>query len=185
MERAYVQRSLRIEDVEAAYAGLFLQVVLGYEAAIEDFVLGLLVRPGGVASSSSHVRSHVQVRSYAHARKLVSGPGRSYPSWTKKADIENIADVFLADSLPFKTLDPHEPLSWDYVNRCIIIRNAIAHASDHAKMKFEQKVIGDTPLPKRERRVSAYLRGRATLGPQTRWENLSLGLWSFINAVVV
>lgn len=181
LERAYVGRHLRLEDVEASYAGLFLQVVLGYEAAIEDFVLGLLVRPGGVASAAVGVRSHVKVRSYSHARKLVSGPGRPYPSWMRKDDVQNIADLFLVDARPFAN---GSGLSWHYVNQSNCIRNAIAHPSDHAREKFERNVIGSTPLPRRERKVSAYLRGRASAGPQTRWETVSLGLWTFVNEVV-
>lgn len=182
IEAARLSGNLHLADVEATYAGLFLQAVVAYETAIEDFVLGLLVRPGGIRSTHKDVRARVNVRNYAHAMELAGGPGSKYPSWIGRNDLEAISNMLLHKGLPFKRSNP--PLDWSYVQKAQHIRNAIAHPSEHAMEKFRRHVIQNTPLPKRERTAPGYLRGRATGSPQTRWELFVAGLNIFINDVV-
>lgn len=180
IEEAYLRRLLHLKDVESSYAGLFLQLVVAYETAIEDFVLGLLVRPGGVKSSKGY-RARVTVRSYGHAQKLAGGPSSNYPSWIGQEDVKNIADLLLHNGGSFRRADP--PVDWHFVQQARYIRNAIAHPSQHALTKFQKHVLQATPLPPRERTVSGYLRGR--VGPQTRWEIFAAGLVVFIGDTVV
>jgi hypothetical protein len=75
IEEAYRRGILHPVDVEASYAGLFLQAVVAYETSMEDFVLGLMARPGGVVSGNSSIRGRIKVRGYSHAQQLTSGPG--------------------------------------------------------------------------------------------------------------
>ena len=182
IELAYGAGHLHVVDVEASYAGLFLQAVVAYETAIEDFVLGLLVRPGGVKSKDNQVRARVNVRSFKHALELAAGPGSRYPSWIGE-DVKTIADALLNKGLPFKRTAPL--LDWNYVKKARYIRNAIAHPSEYAQEKFERHVVQGVPLPRRERTVAGYLRGRATGAAQTRWELFVAGLNLFIRDVVV
>jgi hypothetical protein len=63
------------------------------------------------------------------------------------------------------------------IERCLIIRNAIAHRSRHSHDRFQQEVLGSTPLPPRERTPAGYLRSSFRSGPrQTRYENLTAEL---------
>lgn len=183
IELAHRAGVLHVADVEASYAGLFLQAVVAYETAIEDFVLGLLVRPGGVKSKDAKVRARVTVRSFAHALELASGPGSRYPSWIGDQDLKSIAEMLLNRGLPFKRTAP--VLDWNYVKKSRYIRNAIAHPSEHAQKKFEKHVVQGVPLPRRERTVAGYLRGRSTGAAQTRWELFVAGLNLFVRDVVV
>jgi hypothetical protein len=153
VEQAHAAGKLRVKDVEATYTGLFLQIVLAYETALEAFVLGLLVRPGGIESAHARVRGRLKVRSYSHALQLASGPKSRYPSWIGKEDVKAIAELLLHKSAPFDATAP-TPLNWHYVEQIRFIRNAIAHPSDHAQHQFEKNVIQATPLPRGER--SAY-----------------------------
>jgi len=179
IEVAYRRGILRLSDVEASYSGLFLQVVLAYEAAMEELVLGLLVKPGGVASRHQHVRGSVSVRSYEHAIKLASGPGGRFPSWIGKNDLTDITNLLLHKGAPF-SLVPQA--LWRWVEQSRYIRNAVAHPSDHALLQFRRHVIQSTPLPQREQTVAGYLRGSAS-AQQTRWELFVAGLALFVSTV--
>lgn len=178
IEDAYLNHQLRLCDAESTYAGLFLQAVLAYEAAMEQLILGLIVRPGGFVSVG--VRPRVQVRSYAHALELASGPGRPYAEWIGKDALLAKANAFLLNGKPFSTLSDAE---WSYVNKSRYIRNSIAHPSKAAQEVFRRKVIGSTPLPARERTVYGYLRGVS--GGQTRWQLHVAGLSIFVSRVAV
>lgn len=180
VELAYQAGHLRLADVESSYAGLFLQAVLAYEAAIEDFVLGMMVRPGGVVSGLAGVRSRVKVRSYSHALDLASKPGREYADWIGKDQLLSKAKIFLGEGKPFSSLADGD---WIYVIKSKYIRNAIAHPSKAALESFSRRVIGSTPLPARERSVHGYLRGVAVTGGQTRWELHVAGLNVFVSRI--
>jgi hypothetical protein len=52
----------------------------------------------------------------------------------------------------------------------MLIRNAIAHSSDHAGSLFENKVLGSQLLLPAEKTPAGYLRGRSTATTQTRFE---------------
>lgn len=180
IEHAHRQGLLRVTDVETSYSGLFLQVVLAYETAMEDFVLGLLVKPGGIVSEDSSVRGSVNVRSYAHAHELASGPGGRFPSWIGNKDLLAIAKLLLNKGAPFVSVSSAQ---WHFVEQCRYIRNAVAHPSEHALSQFRRHVIQSTPLPQREQSVAGYLRGRGTSAAQTRWELFVAGLGVFVSAV--
>lgn len=180
IEGSYAAGKLRLADVESTYAGLFLQLVVSYETAVEDFVLGLLVRPGGVTSGRADVRGRIKVRSYAHALQIASGPGGRYASWIGKTDLLAVSALLLTDALPFA----NSALDWNFVEQSRVIRNAIAHPSEHALATFRKRVVQQRPLPHRETLVPGYLRGRASAGGQTRWELLAAGLGLFVMTTI-
>ncbi len=182
IEKAYRSRQLRVVDVEASYSSLFLQVVMNYEAAMEQFCLGLVVKPGGVESSQAGVAARVTVRSYAHAMELATGPRGKFPSWLGKNDLVDVAKLLLRNGAPFTAT---ESASWAIVQQCVYIRNAIAHPSDHAYAQFKRHVIQSTPLPPRERKVPAFLRSQLTAAGETRWENYAASLSGFVASTVV
>lgn len=178
IELAYQKHGLRLCDAESSYAGLFLQAVLAYEAAMEELVLGLIVRPGGVISANAGVKPRVQVRSYSHALELASGPGKPYADWIGKDALLSKANIFLFNGKPFTSLTDND---WSYVTKSKHIRNTIAHPSKSAQENFKKRVIGTTPLPSRERTVYGYLRGVS--GGLTRWELYVAGLSVFVTRV--
>jgi hypothetical protein len=183
VETCYLGKGLRLGDVEAMYAGLFLQAVVAYESTIESFILGLMVKPGGVKSSNPKVRSRVKVRSYSHALEVAAGPGRKFPQWIGRKDLEDASTLLLHEGSPFSR-SSLIAIDWTYVDKCRYIRNAIAHPSEHAIAQFQKHVLQSTPLPWRERTVPGFLRGSASAG-QTRWEMYVAGLKLFIATVVV
>lgn len=184
LESALLAGELTLGDVESAYAGLFLQVVVAYEATIEDFMLGIIVRPGGVSSARQDVKARLWAADVEHARELVAGYGREYIDWLGSENLEKIAKLFLVDGIPIKPALGDPPISWNYVKQSVYIRNAIAHPSQSAQKKFERHVINNTPVPARERKVAAYLRGRTGASGTTRWEFYALALRQIVVTVV-
>lgn len=183
IEAAHRHGLLHVADVEASYGGLFLQALVAYEATVEDFFLGLLVRPGGVASIDPKVRARVTVKSYEHALELAAGLKSKFPSWIGQQDLKDAAKLFLKKGAPFHTAPGAPALNWHYVEKSRFIRNAIAHPSQHAQEQFRKQLIGTLSLPPRERRVTGFLRG-ASSGGQTRWEVFVAGLEMFVQQVV-
>lgn len=183
IEDAHKLGLLHVADVEASYGGLFLQALVAYEAAVEDFFLGLLVRPGGVVSAVPGVRARLTVRSYGHALELAAGRKSKFPSWIGQQDLKEAASLFLKSGAPFHTAAGAPSLNWHYVEKSRFIRNAIAHPSQYAHQQFRKHLIGDLALPSRERRVAGFLRGAAS-GSQTRWEVFVAGLEMFVQQVV-
>jgi hypothetical protein len=179
---AWSRGVLRGQDIEVFYCGLFLQLVVAYEACIEEFVLGLIVRPGGVQSSVAGVSGRLSVRSYVHALSLASGPNKDFADWLSKDHLMKRSALLLRLGRPFSGVANQQ---WDLVEKARFIRNAIAHPSDSAKEKFERLVIGSTPLPSVERSVGGYLRGSLAGPPrQTRWELYAAELNLFVLAHV-
>lgn len=181
IEQAHSDGHLHLIDVETAYSSLFLQAVVNYETAVEQFCLGLVVRPGGVRSTKPDVRARVTVRSYSHALDLANGPGGRYPAWLGENDLKNVAKLLLHDGLPYAR---GSGLSWHFIKQCAYIRNAISHPSQHAYGQFKKHVIGETPLPRRETKVAGFLRGRLAASGQTRWETYVAGLASFVTSTI-
>lgn len=179
-EAAFAAGRLRSGDLDIVYSGLFLQLIVAYEAAIERFVLGLTVRPGGVASSVKGVGGRLYVKSYEHALSVAAGGGRrEYADWMGRQRLEDNAALLLKGGLPFSSVPT---ASWEPIEKARHIRNAIAHPSKSAREKFESQVIGNTPLPKRERKPPGYLRG-VIAGPptQTRWEVFAANIALFVS----
>lgn len=180
-DRAHTRGLLLDRDMDVFYCGLFLQLIVAYEACIEAFVLGLVVRPGGVASVAGGVAGRLSVRSYAHALAVASGPSKDFADWLSKDQLQKRADLLLRGGLPFRAAG----VQWDLVEKARLIRNAIAHPSDAAREKFERRVIGGTPLPSAERSVGGYLRGSHTGPPhQARWELYAAALNMFVSSHV-
>jgi hypothetical protein len=180
IELAYNKHHLLLRDVESSYAGLFLQAVLAYETAMEDLIIGLIVHPGGLASSTAGIGPRLKVRSYLHALELAAGPGKDFADWIGKDSLLAKANIFLRQGKPFTSLGSND---WIYVTKTRYIRNAIAHPSKAAIEKFTTKVVGSTPLPARERSVYGYLRGMSGAAGQSRWELYVAGLDIFVSSV--
>lgn len=85
------------------------------------------------------------------------GSLRGYVEWLPyRATIER-AEVFLTGGRPFSYLDDGQRSRLKAIHTT---RNAIAHGSKFARDKFDDEVIGDTPLLSRERTPTGFLRSR-------------------------
>lgn len=152
------------------YEGLFLNAHVLFEAFLEDMFIGLLVNGNGVISNRSDIVPRVTIKSYTVARELVIGPSRSYVDWLPYEKTIKLAKIYFRGGRPFSELS--EPMT-AHLKKCHLIRNAIAHKSQSSYKKFNDEVIGNTPLPPQERTPAGYLSGDFRRSPpQTRYENI-------------
>jgi hypothetical protein len=152
------------------YEGLFLSAHVAFEVFLEDLFIGLLVDSQGLVSSRRDIVPRIVVKTHAIARDIVLGAERQYIDWLPYQRTVNLAQIYFRGGRPFSELDQPQK---DYLNKCHTIRNAIAHKSRYSMKKFEESVIGLTPLPPNERKPAGYLSGYFRRRPaQTRYENL-------------
>lgn len=152
------------------YEGLFLSAQVAFEGFIEELFIGLLVDGKGLISSRRNIVPRIKVTTYKIAREIVFGADRQYIDWLPYNRTIKLAEIYFRSGIPFSQLSQPQK---DYLHKCHVIRNAIAHKSRFSINKFEEVVIGSTPLPPKERTPAGYLGGNFRLAPaQTRYENL-------------
>lgn len=168
------------EDVSGIYEGLFLRATASFEAFLEDLFVGLLVGSRGLVSARPRVHPRVTVGTHTVARDLITGD-RRFVSWLPYDLTKKRAEAFFTGGRPFTLLPGALE---DDIQKCLWIRNAIAHRSWYARHVFERNVIGTLPLSPRERIPAGYLRSVLTAAPrQLRYEYLAarmLGAATFL-----
>ena len=170
IEELVSSRVLSEKAAEHVYEGLFLNAHVPFEGFLEDLFIGLLVDGQGVLSSRSDIKPRVAIRLHRIARQLLSGPQRRYVAWFPYERTIEMASLYFQGGRPFTELSEAQR---QQLRKSHIIRNAIAHRSRFSMHQFEKQVIGNTPLPPRERTPAGFLRGQFRITPkQTRYENL-------------
>jgi len=160
-------RKIVRRDIEQIYTGLYIEAVCCFERFLEDLFIGILV--GRLKHPLSNVVPRVTFRSDIIARDVVFG-GNDYVDWLPYYHTEKRANAFFRNGLPFTSLQSSDK---KIIEQICYIRNAIAHKSKHSKKLFDNKVIGDIPIPLRDRTPAAFLRSKFRIAPvQTRYENL-------------
>jgi hypothetical protein len=162
-----VARRLSVTDVELIYESAFLNAVSRFEGLLsellEEFVCGKHKARNGHFSM-------VSVRSRETYRTLVRG-GREYVDLLPISNCIDVAERFLNAGKPFSTLDDN---SRRILGQAHLIRNAIAHRSDTAILKFRNKVTGVELLPPQRRFPGALLRRTFRAHPVQSWNSLYL-----------
>jgi hypothetical protein len=167
LERMLTEGHITRHDVTLFYEGIFLRTVTAFEGLMEDLFVGLLA--GGITPGRK-VRPRVTFQSHAVARDVMLG-GRAYVDWLPYHFTNKRADAFFRGGYPFCNLDNNDKKE---LERIILVRNAVAHQSRSARRKFEDEVIGTTPLLSKERTPAGYLRSVFRVAPaQTRYEEIA------------
>jgi hypothetical protein len=165
METLFAANIIKKTDLDSVYEALFLRAVTSFEAFLEDLFIAILE---GRARYNKH-----------RVRVLMSTPSRdalmqillqhnAYMNWLPFTNTERRAKLYLKEGRPFSDLDEGDK---SQLKTITVIRNAIAHKSDHAVAEFERTVISSLPLLPSERSPAGFLRSRITQGPaQSRFE---------------
>jgi len=145
--------------------------ITSFENWIENLFLGLLV--GRLKHCSSSVAPRVSFKSDRIARDVIFSD-RNYVDWLPYRFTEKRANAFFRNGLPFTCLNkPENKSDLKKLELLFYLRNVIAHKSTYSKKKFEDEVIGSSPVTQQERTPAGYLRGIFRITPsQTRYENL-------------
>lgn len=158
--------ALGVRDVDRAYGGAFIIFHSNVEESLEDLFYGLL--GGKLRVRRSRIQPLVTFRSGAVARRVVRGD-RSYVDWLPYNErLKTRAAAYFGPGDPFSGLAaPHvRPLT-----TATIVRNALAHDSDEAVLRFRRQLIDGRAIPPPEQRPARYLRGFHAVGV-TRFVNL-------------
>jgi len=169
LERLLLNGHVTRHDVSLFYEGTFLRTVTSFESLLEELFVGLLT---GSITPGRNVHSRVSFRSAAIARDVMLG-GKAYVDWLPYRHTENRAIAFFRGGKPFSNLDKGDVRS---LERMLTIRHAVAHQSRAARKKFEDEVIGSTPLLPAERTPAGFLRSvfRVTPPPaRTQYEDIA------------
>jgi hypothetical protein len=152
VENLLTRGELDIADVEQVYAGLFLSAFTEFEALIEDVFLGIL--SGTHASTISKRR--VKIIPASLTREILF-EGKQYLDWMPlEKHTHKRAKRFLNNGEPFSGLSDVEEKN---LERLHLLRNAVAHKSDNAKVKFEASVQHLSLLPQ-EKTPTGFLRSK-------------------------
>lgn len=152
VEKLHSNNKLLERDILAVYEGLFLRAVVAFEDLLEQVFFAILDGRSPKKSWSRKIDgSKVTLRKCVYEEN-------NYLDWLPIKRTVDRACIYLKSGLPFSMIDDGEK---SQISQVLLIRNAIAHRSTSALKRFQEKVIGNTPVPPRERRPAQYLRGFA------------------------
>lgn len=177
MDQLYSRGDIVRRDIEMLYSGLYLETCTSFERFLESLFIELLI-DNRLAVKTVYASQKIFFKSIKVAKKVVFG-GRKYVDWFPYKQTEERAEAFFRSGRPFTCLDKNDKKTLDKI---MIMRNAIAHKSDHSIKRFEEELIMDLPLPPRERTPAGFLRSIfRSSPPQTRFENLTIEICTIAN----
>lgn len=174
VEQGLARGSLLVTDVELVYSSGFLSIVTRWEAFLED---SLYESVCGVAPGKLVARRNVIVPSRSRLERILLHPNHEYIQLTTVKQAESLYDLFLKNSGPFGSVSAPNRT---YLQQAIYIRNAIAHSSASATIRFRDGVPGVTALPSNRQTPGAFLRHIFRQSPSQR--RLELYCAAFLSA---
>src|SRR5665811_1179113 len=134
--RRIESRCKSVADRNQVFSGAYVSYLAFFESQIEELFVGLIC--GKYTHPDSMVKPLVLMPDKTTAKLIVTG-GRSYVDWLPyDAHTRKRASSFLADGAPFKGLS--NP-SRKVLGKSFIIRNALAHSSEHSQRRFKEELI--------------------------------------------
>lgn len=177
VERVHRAGHLARSDVLRAYAGAFLGFYAYTERSLERLFLGTVMRR--VSYSSPLVAPLVTVKSDVVLRALLAG-GRNYVDWLPyETHTLKRAPAYLSGGRPFADLPKADRAA---LERIVIIRNALAHESNHSLRVFRRRFVEGKSLPSGQQTPAGYLRGQHAAG-QSRFAFLVADAVSAFNTL--
>ncbi len=162
-ENLYDKNLVVRRDIEEVYSALYIDSLVFLEALIEDLFIGIL--SGQIISRYSNVKPKIQIKNSKLAREIVYGSG-NYFDWFPYNKTEKIAKIYLRNGNPFTSLDKNEK---NDLEKCFIIRNAIAHKSYYSINKFNKDILAGLILNPRDKKPNAFLRKQFSQNPNTNY----------------
>jgi hypothetical protein len=146
-------------DLDRAYAAGYMLFYTSVERTLEQLFVGLLT--GKVTLSQSKVKPVVIAPNAPKALRLVLGD-RTYVDWLPyERHTKRRAQALFADGKPFTSLAKQDRV---FLERMSVLRNALAHRSDHSLRQFNREFIDNNPvpggLPPAQHKPIGYLRGQ-------------------------
>lgn len=152
VEHLFPQGHLDQGDVEAVYAGLFIDAFTEFEALIENLFIGIF--DGSLRSSTQPATRLLRVTPRASSRDVLFD-GKEFVDWLPVPDrLMPRAKRFLDSGIPFANINLTETQN---LRDAHYLRNALAHKSDAATRRFLASINQQALLP-HEKKPAGYLR---------------------------
>jgi len=175
MESLLNQGVIQQNEIEQVYSGLFLDVFTYFEGLLEGLFFGLIT--GDIVHQSANVSSRIPIVCGPIAKEIFFVE-RSYLEWLPFEKTVKRAKSLLTNGEPFVLVGSD---SRNNLQQFLLIRNALAHKSEYAKTKFEQDVIGNSPLTPQEKTPTGFLRSKFRVNPpMTQYELVLSELTSIV-----
>jgi hypothetical protein len=156
--RRMVSRCHTEADKNQVFAGAYVSYLTFFEAQIEALFVGLITERH--AHPDASIAPTVAMPNSKIAKAMITG-GRNYVDWLPfNAHTMKRAPVFLVEGRPFTDLSKPRRNTLDNAS---VLRNALAHQSDHALKRFEAEFVDGKVLPVSQRKPPGYLRGSHSL----------------------
>jgi hypothetical protein len=163
LEILFSKDKLAKRDIEEVYSSLFISTTALFESAIENLFLGLLTKQ--IKHSHKSFKAKIVVKNIDHARAVVC-PERKYIDWLPYERTVHLANIFFKDGLPFNAINNDDVKT---INDCLIIRNALAHQSNHSLDKFKKNILSSRTINSRDRKPKKFLRIQFSSSPPTNY----------------
>ena len=145
-------------DINQVFAGAYVSYVAYFESQIEVLFVGLLTRR--LQHPDTTVRPLVAMPNVRTAKSLILG-GRRYVDWLPyDQQTKARALAFFDAGAPFVGL-PNPDIK--ALERASVLRNALAHSSDHSQKRFSDTFVSGRSLPPAQQRPAGFLRGAHSL----------------------
>lgn len=122
---------------ERLLEAVFLNAVTAFESFLEQLFFKSVtgaVRTGGI-------KPVTRLKDEDTARRMIIRPREKYVTWLPIEDAISRADVYLVSGKPFSRVATRGAAK-GLLTRALTVRNAIAHRSGHAKVRFDEMVGG-------------------------------------------
>lgn len=141
-------------DRNQVYAGAYVAYLAFFEKQLEELFIGLLTHK--YLHPNADVKPVVAMPNAKAAKALITG-GRSYVDWLPyDQHTRKRASAFLFDGEPFWSLSKPDRAA---LERASVLRNALAHQSDHSQRRFRGEFTDGKLLRTGELKPGGYLRG--------------------------
>jgi len=177
-ETLFNESRVNKSEIENIYAVLFVQSVALFESTLEEIFIGLVT--GKLKSATAKINPKISIRHADSARKVLYGVAPYFNWLPYERNTEKISKVYFEDTA--------NPFTFKHTDKKLLetiglIRNAIAHNSQHSLSYFKTKVTADKRLPPREKKIPASFLRSPHIGSQTRYEYYSIELRRMLNSI--
>jgi hypothetical protein len=172
MESLLRRNKITSKDVESVYESLFMRAVVAFETFLEE--LFFAIAHGKIKYSSRKITCKLSGISEDVIQDIVH-QGKSYVNWIPYESTKQRVLLYMrivgskANDCGRPFLELKKPQT-DSLGNIVIIRNALAHSSNHAMNEYKSKIIGNRPLLPAEKSPAGYLRVKDAASGQTRFE---------------
>jgi hypothetical protein len=169
LESLHQRNEITESEISTLYEVLFLNTYTSFEVFLDELFFGLLVERNRLKTAQRDIHPLIKLKSQKVARKIVTLPNYNYIDWFPYKKTSKMAEKYFRKGRPFTKLDIGET---GHLGILYVIRNAIAHKSEHSLNEFKTLIGENRVLRAGERNPGGYLRGVFRTAPnQTRYEN--------------